>query len=330
MKYTDDAFDRAENELRDRRLKAENEHNLRLKEIQVKAPEIYRMNTEALNMNYSLIGNVGKGGEQKSISERINAIKEQNLKLRHAMRNMLVECGYPDDYLQFHYTCEKCRDTGYHEGVRCECMKELLKKYTTEEINKQCSIELHDFSEFRLDYYSDAPDINGVIPREKMGNLLANCRKYVEYFDDYHGSMFFYGPTGLGKTLLSSCIAKALIDQGKNVVYGSLLKLLRQIEEERFHRSSGDTTSILLEADLVILDDLGSEFQTQFSDSVVYEILNERINNRMATIVSTNLSSKELDRKYNDRIVSRLTGCFTPCAFVGNDIRSEKRKMGIT
>jgi DNA replication protein DnaC len=133
----------------------------------------------------------------------------------------------------------------------------------------------------------------------------------------------------LGKTFLSSCIAKQLLSEGRNVFFGSILKLFRQIEEERFRRRDGDTTSIIIGSELVILDDLGSEFQTTFTDSVLYEIINERVNLGRPTIISTNLSMKELDKKYNERIVSRLTGCFSPIYFIGNDVRQEKRKMGL-
>lgn len=327
MKYSSSAFDRAAQELSARQEKAEQEHRNRLLEIAEKAPEIYRMNDEALRLNYALIGSIGQGSGDAS--RKIKEIKEKNLMLRQTMRSMLETCGYPEDYLQYHYFCDNCRDTGYKEGVRCRCMKELLDKYTTEELNSQCSIELHDFGEFRLDFYSDAKQNGGESPRERMSRISRYCMEYAEHFDDNAQSLFFFGKTGLGKTFLSSCIAKAVISQGKSVVYGSLLKLLRQIEEERFGRAQGDTTSILLDADLLILDDLGSECQKAFTDAVIYELINERINTRKPTIISTNLTTKELDEKYNDRIVSRLTGCFVPCAFIGSDVRLEKLKRGI-
>lgn len=328
MRYTENAFDLAELELRARQDKAEEEHQRRLMEISEKAPEIYRMYSESIRLNYALLGNIGKGRSGSDISKKIAEIKDKNITLRRTMHEMLKACGYPEDYLQMHYQCEVCRDSGYHDGVRCECMKKLLKKYTTEEINSHCSIELHDFADFRPEYYSDIP-VNGEIPREKMLSIYENCKNYALHFEADTSSMIFYGKTGLGKTFLSSCIAKVLIDQGWNVVYGSLLKLMRQVEDERFNRTTGDTMSIMLESDLLILDDLGSEFQTQFTDSVLYELINERINERRPIIISTNLSIKELNKKYNDRIVSRITGCFRPSFFVGNDVRLVKLRNGI-
>lgn len=328
MKYTEQAFDRAELELRRRQDNANEEHQRRLDEIAQNAPEIYRMHSEAIRLNYALIGNIGKGKSSADVSKKIAEIKEKNINLRHAMHEMLKACGYPEDYLQMHYQCEICNDSGYHDGVRCECMKRLLKKYTTEEINANCSIELHDFADFRVEYYSDAP-VNGEIPRVKMQTIFENCKNYATRFEPHTSSLIFFGKTGLGKTFLSSCIAKELISQGWNVVYGSMLKLMRQVEDERFHRAEGDTMSIMLEADLLILDDLGSEFQTQFTDSVLYELINERINERRPTLISTNLTVNEVGKKYNDRIVSRITGCFRPFFFAGSDVRLVKLRNGI-
>lgn len=329
MRYSNDAFERAENELNERQERAEFEHSARLREIEQKAPEIYRLNEEALKLNLDLIGLIVQNAGKGNLSQNIREIREKATSIRRTMHGMLESCGYPADYLQYHYTCEKCDDKGYREGVRCDCMKELLDKYTTEELNANCSIELHDFSEFNLDFYSDAPINGGESARQRMARLLQNCQNYAKYFEGKAQSMFFFGKTGLGKTFTSSCIAKELISQGKSVAYGSVLKLLRQIEDERFQRAVGDTTSILQEADLLILDDLGSEPVKQFYDAVIYEIINERINNGRPTIISTNLSMKELDKRYNDRIVSRLTGCFVPCAFYGSDVRLEKLKRGI-
>jgi len=127
-------------------------------------------------------------------------------------------------------------------------------------------------------------------PREKMRTVYSNCRAYADKFHENSPSLFFIGKTGLGKTFLSACIANELIQKGYSVIFASLLKLLRQIEDEHFGRATGQTLDIIENADLVILDDLGSEFQTSFTDSVIYEIINERINLGRPTIISTNLT----------------------------------------
>lgn len=325
MKYTRQAFDRAEAEIAGRRRQAEEEYAARSEEIRRKAPEIYNLDKSIAAANYALISAIAKGGGREAVRQSVAETRKKNLSAQQTVRSMLGAFGYDEDYLDVHYYCEKCRDSGYHDGERCECMEKLLKSYTTRELNENCSIRLHDFSEFREDYYP-ADGFDKVNAREHMKAVCNDCRQYVKNFDEDSPSLFMFGKTGLGKTFLSSCIAKALLEEGRNVFFGSLLKLLRQIEDERFRRREGDTTGVVISAELVILDDLGSEFQTTFTDSVLYEIINERINLERPTIISTNLSPKELDAKYNDRLVSRLMGCFSPMMFVGNDVRAQKRR----
>ena len=327
MKYTKSAFDKAERTLSERRLKAESERAQRMAEIESVAPEIANMQRNLLSMNCEIIKIIGNGKSNANAREIVEEIKQKNISTRATIRDMLVSFGYPDDYLQYHYFCEKCKDTGYTEGRRCECFEKLLTKYTTDELNENCLIKLHDFSEFRIDFY---PETGGAVsPRTKMSKVFADCKNYADNFSEDSPSLFLFGATGLGKTFLSSCIAKKLLEDGRNVVFGSILDLFRKVESEHFGRSEGNTADVIINAELVILDDLGSEFQTSFTDSVLYEILNDRLNLGKPTIISTNLSMEELNKKYNERIVSRLTGNFLPFMFLGNDIRPAVRSINI-
>lgn len=328
MKYTKNAYELAEAEINARREKSEEQRAQRLNEIKKTAPEIYRLHSNTLSSQFDMLAEIIGNGSKDGVLPKINEIKNRNLMAQQTIKELLDTFGYPTDYLQYHYHCEKCRDTGFVEGRRCECFEKLLSRYTTEELNEQCSIQLHDFSEFRIDFYPQ--QMGNINSRELMSTVYNDCLNYANNFTPNADSLFFFGKTGLGKTFLSSCIAKKLLNEGVNVFFGSILKLFRQIEDERFRRREGDTTGIIINAELVILDDLGSEFQTSFTDSVLYEIINERLNAGRPTIISTNLSMKELDSKYNDRIVSRLTGYFSPIMFIGNDVRQEKRKMGIS
>ncbi|WP_294409523.1 ATP-binding protein [uncultured Ruminococcus sp.] len=325
MIYTKGAFEKAEQTLAARKIKAEDERAQRMAEIQFKAPEIYAMQRSLTSARFGMIKLIGSGKTNSDVKSEISSIRNRNLQTQRTIHELLTSFGYPEDYLQYHYFCPKCNDTGFHDGKRCGCFEKLLAKYTTDELNAQCSIVLHDFSEFRIDFYPNEP--GNANPRERMSTVYKDCRAYADNFTDNSVSLFFFGKTGLGKTFLSSCIAKQLLSEGRNVFFGSILKLFRQIEDERFRRKEGDTTSVIIGAELVILDDLGSEFQTNFTDAVLYEIINERVNLGRPTIISTNLSMKELDKKYNDRIVSRLTGCFSPIMFIGSDVRQEKRRM---
>lgn len=328
MKYTKNAYERAAAEINSRRESSEKNRTQRLNEIKTTAPEIYKLYNNTLSTQFSMLAEIIGNGGTNGAASTINDIKNKNLMAQQTIKELLDTFGYPTDYLQYHYYCEKCRDTGFVEGRRCECFEKLLSKFTTEELNQQCSIQLHDFSEFRIDFYPQ--QIGKLNPRDIMSAVYSDCLNYANNFTPNADSLFFFGKTGLGKTFLSSCIAKKLLNEGVNVFFGSILKLFRQIEDERFRRRDGDTTGIIINAELVILDDLGSEFQTLFTDSVLYEIINERLNSGRPTIISTNLSMKELDSKYNDRIVSRLMGFFSPIMFIGNDVRQEKRKMGIS
>ena len=314
-------------------LEIENRHNnafqtleLHKAEISKKAPEIDSLYNKILQTSIDLSKAILSRSD--NIEKIIDELKNRNLENQLFIKVMLKEFGYPEDYLKAKFTCPVCNDSGYVNGSRCQCFNELIKKYTVDELNESCKIELHDFDEFNLGLYSNIPDEkSGIIPRERMNEILIQCKNYVDTFSKDSCSLFFLGKTGLGKTFISSMIAKALIEKGFNVVFDSINNFLIKAENEHFGRSNGNTVETIINADLVILDDLGSEFSTPFNNSTLYNIINTRINMEVPTIVSTNLSLSELNEKYDDRIISRLTGMYTPFRFFGTDIRQVKRRM---
>ena len=204
-------------------------------------------------------------------------------------------------------------------------MTELLTKYTIEELNEFCTLKLHTFDEFRSDYYPER-DSDGEEPRKRMELVYRNCIEYAKDFRQDSDSLFFYGKTGLGKTFLSSCIASELMKKGYSVVFFSIPSLFTKLEDEHFGRADTKTMELLLSADLVILDDLGSEFKTQFTESKLYEIVNGRLNLDKPVILSTNLSVGELQKMYNERIISRIIMQYAPMKFLGSDIRQIMRR----
>lgn len=323
MKYSREAFDKAERELERRRSDAEAEQLRRTAEVAKAAPEIELLQRKLQNTGFELMSMIVS--KDKNNGMTFEQLRESNLRTQETIGELLEAVMGDRHYLDTPYSCQICSDRGYVEGRRCKCMEELLKKYTAEELNENCLIELHDFSEFKLEYY-DKQSEQGISPYEKMSSNLEYCKAYVQNFSEKSPSMFFFGKTGLGKTFLSSCIAKALLDEGVNVVFGSIIDFLRRIENEHFGRSQGNTLDIMIDAELVILDDLGSEFQTSFTESAIYDIINSRINLGKPTIISTNLSQRELSTKYNERIISRITGCFLPMGFIGRDIRHLKMR----
>lgn len=328
VKYTAEAVSAAYGELDKRRQAAISQFNSHVEEIRSKLPEVYDIYLEITKTKDRLADVVfsKKGGVRPAVEE----IKNSNLKNQQRLKEALVSLGYPEDYLTIKFCCPICSDTGIADGKRCSCSEEIMSSYTVQKLNEQCHIKLCSFSDFRLDYYPETVTYKdkSVPCRELMAQNLDFCIKYTENFSRNSLSIFMIGPTGLGKTFLSSCIAKKLIESGVSVAFDSIQNYLREIEKERFGKSEGDTLGTLLDAELLILDDLGCEFSSALNSSVIYNIINSRCNMAKPTIVSTNLKMEKLSERYDDRIISRLMGNFYPLRFMGEDIRQIKRRNG--
>ncbi|MDR2753692.1 MAG: ATP-binding protein, partial [Oscillospiraceae bacterium] len=234
--------------------------------------------------------------------------------------------GFPADYLARKHTCAQCEDTGYVRGLRCACFTALLQSLAYQELSMDTPLESSDFARFRLTHYPEAPNGDGVIPRKKMEQILAACRAYASRFHPHAGSLLFTGPTGLGKTHLSLAIAKEVIDKGFTVIYGSAPNLISRMEHEHFSRGrygeqAGETARALLECTLLILDDLGAEFSTAFTQSCIYNIVNTRLMSAMPVLISTNLSMAQINEKYGERVASRIIGNYQVLRFFGGDVR---------
>ena len=324
MIYSKEVFTQAETEISRRHIQALTIFEQRQTEIEKIAPEIAAVNSQLINTSVELSKAIMN--KNNNVKEAIEKIKEENLKSQKIIKILLKDFGFPKDYLDLHYTCEKCNDTGYVKGIRCECFNELLKKYAVKEINRNSNIKLEDFSDFNINFYPNIIDeTTGIISRNKMLGIYNSCKEYTNKFTTNSPSLFFNGKTGLGKTFLSSAIAKELLQKGYNVAFDTTQNFLRAIENEHFGRVvNTDTLQTLIDADLVILDDLGSEFSSPFYSSAFYNIINTRLNKEIPTIISSNYTIDELNAKYNDRIISRLTGMFSWMIFIGNDIRHIK------
>lgn len=322
MRYSVEVIDKARDEIQRRRNTALNTRAQRISELKIKAPEIVKLTNTLAETNVKLCQAIIGGNNSSDIIEKI---KNENLDTQKKLKEMLVMFNYPQDYLEFLYTCKKCKDNGSVMGKNCECYEELLMKYSVEELNKNCNIDLHSFDEFKVDFYPTDRLQSGYTVRAQMIEAYKYCVEYAEEFDLDSPSLIFKGNTGLGKTFLSSAIAKKVTERGFSVVFDSVSNMLRSIENERFGRSDKDTLSVLLNADLVILDDFGSEGTNKLHEPVLYEIINGRINKNLPMIISTNYSSNELDNKYNERIISRISS-FIPIYFYGNDIRQQIRQ----
>lgn len=321
MGYDKRIYKKAKQELSKRKQKAESEQKHRHDEICIKIPEIAQLEREIARTGADAVKAIGMGADSEKYIEKIS---EQNLKAQAKREQLLKEHGYPTDYLQTKYSCEKCRDTGLRGAYICDCFDKLVKKLAFDELSRSSPMKLSSFSTFMTKYYPDTLDPStGVVPREHMKNILDFCKLYASKFTTDSQSLLMYGKTGLGKTHLSLAIAGEAINKGYAVVYDSTPNIMNRLEKEHFgkNQSGDDTLEMLSSCDLLILDDLGAEFQTSFTVSCLYNIVNNRLLASLPTIISTNLDPKELEEKYTQRIASRFVGTYINLGFCGNDIR---------
>lgn len=314
---------KANNEMEKRRQLAVTEAENRRREITAKLPQVGEaqkmLARTAAELSAAIIKRDG------NYRESFEKIRSDSMECRKLIINTLVSNGYPEDYLEVHFRCSQCGDTGYTEDGMCQCMKRLVSRISAEDLNRTANMPAADFSHFDLDYYRDCV-VDGRDCYEKMAGNLDFCIKYADSFSANSKSLLMIGRTGVGKTHLSMSIAKELIKNGFNVIYGSAVNLLETIEKEHFGREDGeDTLAALLDCDLLIIDDLGSEFHSSFYESALYNIINSRINMGMPTVISSNLSLEELYKNYNERIISRIAGYYEVLYLAGKDIRQLKR-----
>ena len=300
------------------------EHQRRLSLVYARVPEIQRMDdtmrrqmTELVRLTIS---------HPADLKERLAALEKDNLDIQVRRAELLVENGWSVEYLDDIYSCPKCRDSGVYEGRVCSCLEKLYNKELTKELGTLLQHGDESFARFDLKYYDAAP-VNGVSPRETMTMVLGACRKFADNFPAVSANLLFQGGTGLGKTYLSACIARVVAAKGYSVCYDSAAAALEAFEVQKFSRDPEASEAAnarvrrMLDCDLMILDDLGTEMVSSISTSALYTLLNTRLVNGNKMIISTNCSDEELLKKYTPQIYSRIKGEFLRLPFVGRDIR---------
>lgn len=249
--------------------------------------------------------------------------------VRAGRRELLRAMGLAPDHLEPRYSCPICRDTGTVDGKRCQCMEALLRAESCRGLPAAALDGRCTFETFDLRYYAETADQDGRSPKKVMSHILERCRDYADRFGPGSGSLLFLGRTGLGKTHLSLAIAGAAAAKGATVLYSPVQGIIDRYERMRFDRDPTDQdrsfVSMAPRCDLLVIDDLGSEFSTAFSQSVLYNLLNERINAGLPMVISTNLDLEQLESAYNERIASRLLCGCSNYNFAGKDIRLLKR-----
>lgn len=250
-------------------------------------------------------------------------------KAKQELTALLASSGRPADALEPHFTCKKCQDTGTFEGHTCICVHKLMQKLRREEIESLSSLSISSFDTMELRYYPNTMDDKlGEPVRSYMGGLLAELRAYAEEFDRSSESLMLFGNAGLGKTHAALAIAGIVLEKNFDVIYVSSPDFFSKLEALHFGADPGGEEETLLQtaagADLLILDDLGTEFNSSFFLSTLYSLLNNRLGAHLPTIVTTNITDGALlEKLYTEKISSRLSA-FVPCLFAGQDIRSQK------
>ena len=259
--------------------------------------------------------------------ELLEQARQQNLELQQERAILAME-NFEEGYLDDSPICDKCGGSGYIGTNMCECLRELCRQEQKKEVSI-LSGSRDTFNQFRLDYYPDRADPKyGASPRTIMERNLKVCRTYALTFTKDAGNLLFVGGTGLGKTFLSACIARAVADRGCSVVYESAGHLFSKLAQAKFNPSEEPRREAarFSACVLLILDDLGTEMPSQFTTAALYTLLNDRILENKPLVISTNLTIDELGRRYSPQIASRLNGNFLLLPFVGEDIRVMKNR----
>lgn len=323
MGYGKKIYEEACGELERRRRTAEDLARKRLEAFYAQCPRARGIREELASNAAKAAKAVISGGNVRAEMEKL---KDRGLALREEYDALLASQGLTRKDVTPRYTCPHCKDTGFLDGRMCSCLKQLQRSMAYEQLSMNVPLEKSTFDAFSLEYYRDDPRAY-----RQMESILKSCREYAERFRANSPSFLFKGGTGLGKTHLSLAIAGKAIEKGFGVIYGSAQSFSVALEKERFRREDPenprDTNSQLLACDLLILDDLGTEFPSSYVNAALYNIVNTRMLAEKPTIISTNLSMKELEERYSERFASRIAGAYGKLEFLGSDVRVQMKKQ---
>lgn len=300
----------------------------RVEKVYKKVPAIKRIDEDifktGLSMSKYIIGNPK---EYKNVIEDAKKAIE-TLKMEKAY--LMTESNIPADYMNIIYDCKSCKDTGYLDtGYQCNCLKQALVSRAYQMSNLENVLQKENFKNFNIDIFKDEVFENEIMtPRENMLDIVGMAEGFISNFNESNGdNLLFYGTTGLGKTFLCNCIAKSLLDKNRIVIYQTAFTILEIIERHRFGRGDKEFNdyqyNLLFEADLLVIDDLGTEVANTFTNAEIFNIVNTRIIAGKKTLISTNLTPKEISETYTDRVFSRILDKFIPLKFYGHDLRWE-------
>ena len=319
MAYSEGVLQRARLRLAQEKAQYDSEAEARRAQIYSAYPRLREIDQALRKSMAAAVATAFRQGDD--VPQAMEAIKKENLALQREREWLLEAADLDEAALEPPPFCPHCGGSGYVGAVMCECLQELCRQEQKKELSSLLSGK-ENFDGFRLDYYPTEPDPSlGVSPRQLMERTFRRCKRYAREFCLGAPSLLFSGGPGLGKTFLSACIARAVADSGFSVVYDTAGQLFDDFEAVKFGGDQRDLTQKYLNCDLLIVDDLGTEMTTQFTQSVLYRVINDRLLQNRPMIVSTNLSDSALRQRYSPAIASRLLGAFEICLFLGQDIR---------
>ena len=325
MGYNKENFRRIREEYATKALRVQEEAELRRAELHTAIPAVRELDARLASLGLRAMENALHSPNPQ---EGILALRRENEAIRAERAELLRQNGYPANYSDPQYECEACKDSGYVGIKMCTCMRRKLTEAGMESSGLSSLMRTQSFANFSLDYYRQ--DLNHY---RAMKETYERVLRYAQDFSIENGkpmpsSLLFLGGTGLGKTHLSTALARIVIERGYDVYYNSAVGMLSDFEYRRFGNSLAqsdvDDTARYTECDLLILDDLGTEVVNQFTLSCLYHVVNTRLNLGKPTVISTNLSLADLRKTYTDRLASRLMGEYHVLPFYGTDVRRQK------
>ena len=309
------------------RQQLENQHQL-----EARRNEIYRVIPAVRELEAEIASRSVAGAKRLLAGDTgaLAELREELADLREQKAILIRAKGYPEDYLTLHYRCPDCEDTGWRQGRKCHCFLRAQMKLLYAQSNLDHVLDQENFSRLSYDYYDSSeiiPEL-GLTNADYMRRVVKSCMEFAQNFDSHQDNLLFTGSTGVGKTFLTNCIARKLMDTYHSVIYFSASDLFEVFSRNKFDYDQAeemkDTYRYILDCDLLIIDDLGTELNNSFTSSQLFYCINERMNMNRSTIISTNLSLTQLRDSYTDRVTSRIMR-YRIIPLYGRDIRLLKR-----
>lgn len=325
MAYSAQVVRRARQALESTKADKESLYRERLQKVYEQLPRVRQIDMQLRKS--MVLATQAVFARDEGAQESLAAVKQANLQLQQE-RAQLIEKTFGTDYLDETPVCPHCGGVGYIGTRMCSCLQELCRQEQEKELSL-LSCGTCRFEDFRLDYYPDRPlPGSRVSIRKIMEKTLSDCRSYAQNFGQHQQNLLFSGDTGLGKTFLSACIACQVSRMGYSVAYESAVHLFENMEKAKFSSDEQALAEVrrYTDSDLLIIDDLGTELAGQFVTTALYTLINDRLLGGKATVISTNLTAEEMERRYSPQILSRLRGSYRRVAFVGDDIRILKSR----